>query len=238
MRKLNLRLFTFLLAVALILLGKHYSRASLPDFLSQNPRAETRSQKQSLPWGELFKKIPPREKRDPPAGSRGDFCPIAPAVPVEIGVIWSDRPLFLWRGKAGRIEVRQQGSQQVLWSQRITEGQSSVVYGGEALQPDTYDWVSFDERAHPQMRVTFQVMAGEERDRMKADLSRLEMQLKQEGATTEKIAYARANYFVERQMWADVLREAYAVKHPSEDLTKFILTVPERFCPLARAMPK
>ena len=44
--------------------------------------------------------------------------------------------------------------------------------------------------------------------------------------------------FVERQMWADVLREAYAVKNLSEDLTKFVQTVPERFCPLARAMPK
>ena len=232
MRKRNLMILTLLLTIAVIRLEKRYSLAGMPDLLTQHSTVETHSIQQALPWGELWEKEPPRD--DPPGGSRGDICPIAPAIPVEIRVIWSTRPLFLWRGSMGRLEVRPQGSQQVLWSQTVTEEQSSLLYNGEALQPgSSYDWVSFDERDRPQFRVTFQVMGGEERDRISADLTRLQTQLQQEGATAEKIAYTKANYLAENQLWSDVLQEAYGVKNPSEDLVQFIQAIPEQFCPLS-----
>lgn len=234
MRKRNLMVVTLLLTVAIIPLRKQYSLAGLPDLFTQHSKIETRSTQQALPWGELLEKQPPRD--DPPGGSRGDVCPIAPAVPVEVRVIWITRPLFLWRGSMGRLEVRPQGSQQALWSQTVTEGQSSVLYNGEALQPGlSYDWVSFDERDRPQFRVTFQVMAGEERDRISGDLNRLQAQLQQEGATAEKIAYAKANYLAENQLWSDVLQQAYGVKNPSEALVQFIQAIPDEFCPLSGA---
>lgn len=234
MHKRNLMVVTLLLTVAITPLGKQYSLAGLPDLFTQHSKVETRSTQQALPWGELWEKQPPRD--DPPGGSRGDVCPIAPAVPVEVRVIWSTRPLFLWRGSMGRLEVRLQGSQQALWSEQVTEGQSSVLYNGDALQPGlSYDWVSFDERDRPQFRVTFQVMAGEERDRISGDLNRLQAQLQQEGATAEKIAYAKANYLAENQLWSDVLQQAYGVENPSEALVQFIQAIPDELCPLSGA---
>lgn len=223
MRKDNLILLGFLLLVGGVAVTKVHSLTGLPSVVSQNSTWET-------PWGKLFENEPPRD--DPPGGSRSNVCPIAPAVPMQVRVVWSDRPLFIWKGSVGRIELRLQGSQQALWSQKITESQNSVSYGGEALQAgQSYDWVLFDERDRPQLRVTFQVMGGEERKQVTADLNRLEMQLKQQGATAEKIAYARAKYFASRQLWADVLQEVYGVKNPSQDLIKLIQTIPQRFCP-------
>lgn len=192
-------------------------------------RAETTDSGTQLVWEELHNKKPPRQ--DPPAGSRGDICPIAPAVLRKKGIVWSDRPLFLWRGSMGKIEIRLRNSQQALWSKTVTENDRNVMYDGEALRPgQAYDWVMFNERSVPLLRVTFEVIGGTERDRISSDLTRLETQLKQENATEEKIAYAKAEYFADRQMWADVFQQAYGVKNPSEDLSKFKENITQRFC--------
>ncbi|HAJ58362.1 MAG TPA: hypothetical protein DCP31_03065, partial [Cyanobacteria bacterium UBA8543] len=72
-------------------------------------------------------------------GSRGDkLCAIAPQPITTSTVVWSDRPLFVWRGVISRMEVRSTGSTKVLWSKKeiegqSKEGQSSALYAGEAL---------------------------------------------------------------------------------------------------------
>ena len=182
-----------------------------------------------ISWQELYEQKPPRKA--PPAGSRGDICPIAPAGFPTKDVIWSDRPLFLWRGRIGKIEIRPRGSQQVFWSKTVSENDSYLMYDGAALQlGQIYDLVMFNQRSTAILRVTFEVMGGAERDRLIADLTRLETQLKKENATEEKIAYAKAEYFAARQMWADVFQQAYGVKNSSNNLTKFKENIPQRFC--------
>ncbi|OCR02319.1 hypothetical protein BCD67_20180 [Oscillatoriales cyanobacterium USR001] len=204
----------------------------LPQLLEQSARAETERQK--LPWDKLYEKEPPR--REETGGSRGsnvELCTISPeSLSGEAIRIWSDRPLFIWQGNISKIEVRKRRSTQVLWSEKIANNRNSIVYNGPLLQPgENYDWAIFEDVSNiPSFQVSFQVIPSNERDRITVDLNKLETQLQQEGATPEKIAYAKANYFAERQMWPDVLRSAYEVKNPSETLTKFIQNIPKQFC--------
>ena len=232
MRRVNLWLITIALSGIGILLRQDYSTAKLTNlkiFLTQEIASENANSQ--LPWEKLYERIPP-PKGDIPAGSRGDFCIITPATAGKIGIVWSDRPLFLWRGSIRKIEVRPRSNQQMLWSQIVSENQSSIIYNGAALQPgQSYDLVLFNQRSVPIFRVTFQIMDTQEREPITSDLTRLEAQLKQEGATAERIAYGKADYFASREMWGDVLQEAYKVEKPSERLNKFKDNAFEQFCP-------
>ncbi|MDF0552535.1 hypothetical protein [Kamptonema sp. UHCC 0994] len=207
----------------------------LPQLSMQNAMAETQGEK--LPWDKLYEKEPPRKEET--GGSRGavELCTISPeSLSGEEIRIWSDRPLFIWQGNVSKIQIRRRRTGQVLWSQKLTANNNSVMYSGPPLQPgESYDWVLLKSNDDiDSFQVSFQVIPAEERDRITADLNKLEKQLQQEGATPEKIAYAKANYFAERQMWPDVLQSAYEVKNPSEALTKFIQKIPQQFCkPLA-----
>ena len=175
-------------------------------------------------------------------GSRGDkLCAIAPQPITTSTVVWSDRPLFVWRGVISRIEVRSTDSnKKVLWSKKeiegqSKEGQSSALYDGEALQPgQTYEWRLFHQFAledtPPSQVVTFQVMDAKERDRIKMQLQNLEKELQAKGASAEEIAMQRAQYFVQQNLWSDVLQAAYSVKNPSPALTEMIEALPTKLC--------
>jgi uncharacterized protein (DUF342 family) len=59
-------------------------------------------------------------------------------------------------------------------------------------------------------------MDSQKRDRITAELSQLEERLK--GASAETMALEKANYFAERKLWPDALRELYSVSEPSAEL--------------------
>lgn len=173
--------------------------------------------------------------------SRGNEpCAIAPQPITTSTAVWSDRPLFAWRGIIGRIEVRPTGSKKVLWSKtgiegQTKEGQSSALYAGEALQPgQSYDWLLFHQFAledtPPSQVVTFRVMDAKERDRIKTQLQNLEAELKAKKASAEETAVHRAQYFAQKNLWLDVLKEAYSVKNPSPALVGIIQELPTKLC--------
>ncbi|MBE9229064.1 hypothetical protein IQ264_27015 [Phormidium sp. LEGE 05292] len=232
MRRINLGLIAITLNVIQILLCQNYSVAKLSNLkivISQEVALEDANSQ--LPWENLYERVPP-PRGDVPAGSRGDICIITPARPGKIGVVWSDRPLILWRGSIRKMEVRLSSNKQALWSQIVSENQSSIIYNGAALQPgQSYDLILFNQRSVPIFRVTFRIIEEEQRKHIISDLTRLEAGLKQEGATAEKIAYAKADYFASRGMWGDVLQEAYKVEKPSARLNQFKEDTFEQFCP-------
>ncbi|HLO49039.1 MAG TPA: hypothetical protein VK211_11540 [Kamptonema sp.] len=203
----------------------------VPQLSLQNASAQT--EEKQLPWDKLYEKEPPRKEET--GGSRGgvELCTISPeSLSGEAIRIWNDRPLFIWQGTLSKIEVRKRRSQEVLWSQKIATNNNSILYRGSPLQSgESYDWLLFEEGSSiATFQVSFQMLSAEERDRITADLNSLETQLQQEGATTEKIAYAKANYFASRQMWPDVFQSAYEVKNPSQALINFIQNIPQQFC--------
>lgn len=196
----------------------------------------------ALSWGDILKPLR-RERR---AGiSRGGICLIAPSVMGETTAVqnegtpaamsrtpevWSDRPPFLWKGRAVSIEVRSRYTQEVMWNQTIPHEAAQVTYAGKPLRPgQTYEGEIIDQRGG-RNPFTFKVMGAERRDRIAVELTALEASLQDKGATAEEIALQRANYFAERQLWSDVLREAFSVKNPSTELTNLICQTPTRFC--------
>lgn len=191
----------------------------------------------ALSWGDIWDKLRRKKK---PAGSRGGLCQIAPAKLVdsdakqentqEIQEVWSDRPLFLWTGgTVEKIELFLPGKQKP-WTGKIRQGETKVNYDGEPLQPgQSYEWQIL--APHPIKQEPFQVMEPEKRDRITKELTALEKRLKRERASAETIALEKANYFAERELWSDALRELYSVPKPSAELRNAIaLLQAHNFC--------
>ncbi|HEY9692398.1 MAG TPA: DUF928 domain-containing protein [Oculatellaceae cyanobacterium] len=180
-------------------------------------------------------------------GSRGEICPIAPKQLIdqsssddseeEIQQVWSDRPLFFWQIKKGiaqKIELFIPGDKQAIWQREIKLGETNIIYDGEPLQPgQLYQWRLTAKAPFTKERsVNFQVMEQQQRDRITAELAQLEAQLKQKAASVEVIALEKANYFVEKELWSDALRELYSVPTPSAELTQAVAQIQKNdFCP-------
>ncbi|MEQ8754692.1 MAG: hypothetical protein RID09_14405 [Coleofasciculus sp. G1-WW12-02] len=202
----------------------------------------TLAQRQPLPWLDLYQtNSSSNNNTEPPArgrtgGSRGSVCPISPAYnPLAIPLVWSNRPLFMWRLKEGeeigKLELWQHVTQDVVWSKQVSPSEDMLLYDGEALQPgERYFWVLFNQDSVPLYRLAFQMVDQPTRDRISSDLMTIEAQLQDDRASTEEIAYAKAQYFATRQMWADVLQQAYSVENPSMALTDFLQMTRQQFC--------
>lgn len=184
-------------------------------------------------------------RRRVPGGSRGSgndlkVCAVTPgslSQPESDATttikVWSDRPLFLWQDSWARIEIQDVRTGKVVWSQTLDPDQRSIVYDETATplkRGRSYYWRLFPTEATlgTLPRITFRVMDSEERDRIAAELATLE------GDTAEKIAEARAEYFAERELWSDALREIYAVENPSEELRERLQSFRETdFCDIS-----
>jgi hypothetical protein len=150
-------------------------------------------------------------------GSRGS-CLLSPIALGSNKEIWNNRPLFVWTGRANRVELYQVGSDKALWSHEVKLNQIKLLYDGEELKPgQTYEWrlIGFSQPVTTQ----FRVMDAQKRDRIKQELQRLKEQLQAQQSTPEDIARRRAQYFTERRLWLDVLQETYSVENPSKALT-------------------
>ncbi len=181
-------------------------------------------------WDEVWTLLKQKKIR---GGSRGgEVCPIAPARAFEVPQVWSDRPLFLWQGSLARIEVTDEKGVP-LWKKPVSKETASIIYGGRSFQPgQTYLWKIFTNRFQltPEYTLKFQTMEPQKRDRITADLTALDTQLKTKGATPEEIALQRANYFVNQNLLSDALREMYSVKDPSNTLKEIIQQTPSALC--------
>lgn len=172
-------------------------------------------------WTVVFRRAPPPASR-PPGGSRGEADQVYPIAPGQIGrtELWSDRPLFVWQGAIRQLEVTDAAGA-LFWSQAVAAEDRSIRYSGAPLQPgQTYEWIIYNLAKAAIARVSFQVMTATERDQIAADLETLTAQYSQ--AMPEQMALQRANYFADRQLWADVLREAFSVTDPSEELVSVL----------------
>ncbi|MBE9128375.1 MULTISPECIES: hypothetical protein [unclassified Coleofasciculus] len=190
-------------------------------------------------WQKIFQDFFQRQEDNPPPGTpgqgiaRGDLCMIAPLSANTNTEVWSDRPLFIWQGNVGKIGVRLSGSEDILWSQAVASADNPVAYTGEPLQPgQIYQWLIFDQESDsiPKLFVPFKVMDDEERDRIRVRLIILEQELKEQGATPEETALARANYFAQKGLWSDVFQEVYSLENPPEAVEEVIQRIPDQLC--------
>ena len=148
--------------------------------------------------------------------------------PPQPRVVWSDRPLFLWRGQINKIAV-EDSSDHVLWSQVVNQTQH-LTYTGKLLQPgQTYQWRVFLDDSSARF-LQFQIMDSPQRDRLTADLHNLENHLKAKHSNSEAIALAKTRYFANLNLWSDVLQQVYSVQKPSNELLKIIQKIPNHLC--------
>ncbi|BBD63368.1 hypothetical protein NIES2109_62180 (plasmid) [Nostoc sp. HK-01] len=205
--------------------------------LSNQAKPNSKKQPQSfISWVSqvIFKKEPPIQPRKggsrPAISNPDDICMISPDEPGTPRIVWSDRPLFIWRGKVKKIVVINKSTGKK-WTQSVTETQNISTYtGDEPLQPgQNYEWKVFF-KDNVSLKVPFQLMESQQRDRITADLSNLENQLKAEGKDTEVIALAKAKYFAENQLWSDVLQQVYSVQTPSGELEELYKNLPNKLC--------
>ncbi|ALB41805.1 MAG: hypothetical protein HEQ27_05915 [Dolichospermum sp. JUN01] len=177
----------------------------------------------------LFSNKPPVKPRK--GGSRpiDSICIISPDAPSETRIIWSDRPLFAWQGKARKIQLTDLNNNTVIFSENV-ENTQQYTYTGEPLQPgQTYKLDIFIGDG-PAVLVEFQIMESEERDRITAALKTLENKLQAKKSHHEAIAFAKANYFTKLGLWSDVLQQAYSVQKPSPELDRMLKEIPKQLC--------
>ena len=188
----------------------------------------------AISWSQIWAKLR-RTKRQGGGRPISGLCAIAPVKLVdpdaeqgeirEIQKVWSDRPLFLWNSQGGtvqQIELFLEGSDTAFWSRKIPEGATSIIYDGKPLQPgQTYEWQL--TAPFPQAQPLFRVMDSQEREEIKVGLKQLEEQFK--GASAEKMALEKANYFAEQELWSDALRELYSVPNPLAELRDAIAQI-------------
>jgi hypothetical protein len=183
------------------------------------------------------------QRTKPHQGSRNladSVCLIAPAVLSQTNLIWSDRPLFVWRGKVQRIEVRTYSDQHtfekqpVIWQQELDGSVQQVINTEKTLQPgQRYDLQFYrlnDDQPPEELRTTFSVMSTQQRDRILDDLNSLEKRLKAEQATKEDIVLQRAQYFAKQDLWSDAVQEIYGATHDSPRIAKVAEEMSDRAC--------
>ena len=182
-------------------------------------------------WKNVFNKKPPREGH--PGTSRGDFCAISPlnsSLQEPAAKIWSLQPLFYWNSgstQVGRVEVRDSKSNKLLFFKDVKASDRSVLYQGEALQPgNVYKIVILQSEKKPILWIPFQIMPNPEREQVAIGLKTLEAELNTKKASSETVAFHRAEYFAQRELWADVVQSALSVKNPSNELQQFIQKLP------------
>ena len=216
----------------------------------QNSQIKNNSQYLTLSWGDILNSL---SRHKPPKGSRGQIkiCAVLPQGLVNLDTnqqgsqeIWSNKPLFLWRitgAKAKKIDIFEKGKRDVFESLEIKEGETRVIYNGKPFQPGkSYTWqLSAQIPRGPSIKDSgsdFQVMEAEKRRSLTDHLTKLEATLKQQGASVEKIALEKANYFAQQEMWSDALQQLYSVPNPSPQLIETMKNIEaHNFCADERA---
>ena len=200
-------------------------------------KPEIRRQETSSIFETLWKLLRAKREQEPALSSRSNICEITPGLVGENNIIYSDRPLFLWQGKAPKVKIylytpfSLEIEQEVLWSQTVASNSESIFYTGEPLQPgQIYDWEIVVDSATNRRRISFQVMEAEQRRRITSELAQLETELTISGANTEEITLAQANYFAERDLWSDALQKIYSIESSSADLISQIEDIKQYLC--------
>lgn len=229
--KLNFMLFLLVLIIA--------SSWDLPITKAQNIPGKNHTNDQ---WEKVFQDSFNQSREDPPVKdktgtTRGPLrCFVSPVLIEDEGKIWNTRPTFIWQGELKLIEIRPANSEQLLWAVKVQDNEQIVIYNGEPLQPgNTYNSRVFN-LPDPNfdsfiMKLTFRVMDVPEREVITQKLEKLDIGLKQAGATPEAIALAKVKFLAERNLLSDALSEAFTVKNPSIELQDFRSNILQGFCP-------
>lgn len=178
----------------------------------------------ALSWSEIWHKLKRKKVAGGSRSGMGNLCLVSPNGLVNLESpdssannrveIWHQNPLFVWRsGELNKIVLKNDSD--IYWEKEIEKSSTHLFYDGKPLQMgETYNLVVFAPFETEVYRL--QVLASDKHQQIKADL--IETRLEAKNATQEEIALAKATYFIERQMWSDVLWELYSIPEPTGEL--------------------
>ncbi|MEM7590275.1 MAG: hypothetical protein AAF383_01920 [Cyanobacteria bacterium P01_A01_bin.83] len=166
--------------------------------------------------------------------SRGErACLISPGNSGE-QLVWSDRPLFIWRGEMmtpAEINLYTAGNEaneQPVWTETIPPSTNTITYTGQLQPGATYDWeLVSDDNTY---RKTMQLMEQPQREAIAAELTSITNNLQDSNANAEDIAIVKADYFISQKLGSDALQELYSVDNPSADLAEQISNIEQQLC--------
>ncbi|PZD74283.1 hypothetical protein C1752_01134 [Acaryochloris thomasi RCC1774] len=171
-------------------------------------------------------------KKKPKLGSRSNLCAITPGRLGETDTIWSDRPIFSWRGKAKKLQLLDEETGELLWQRTLSGEEQSVAYDGPALNPgQVYEWRISNGGTQ---RSTFEVMSAEKRAKVIADLRNLNNPEEVASLTPEvRLAVSQSQYFGEQRLWSDALQSLYGVQESTDELQATLDRVLGKVCGVA-----
>lgn len=181
----------------------------------------------ALSWNEIWHAL---KRKKVPGGSRSvmsNLCLVAPNGLVNLESsdnggnnrieIWHQNPLFIWQSEAlSKIVLKNEKNESdIYWEKEIDTSSTYLFYDGKPLQiGETYKLIVFAPYETEIYRL--QVLASNKHQQIEADLRKT--QLEGDNLTQEEIALAKASYFIEKQMWSDVLWELYSIPNPTDEL--------------------
>ena len=215
------------IGVSLVLLGTTLpvNAANTQNIHNSSSVEENSSNHLALSWNGIWQRI---KRRRVAGGSRGDnVCSSSPSQlrnvnsqTKSVEEIWHQNPLFAW--ESGKLEaVSLKEGNRIYWQQEVEATQNHLFYHGKPLQPGTtYTLVVFNPYETEIQKI--QIVDRHKHQKIAADLAEIEDRLKSEGANKEEIAFKKADYFAQRQMWSDALWEIYSIPNPSDELKKIL----------------
>lgn len=181
-------------------------------------------------WTTVWQQIIRRRDQEKPRTSRGLICPVIPQL-ISQRLIWRDRPIFVWKGRAEMISVFDFADpQQPIWTRDLMGNDNSVVYAGKSLKPGSrYIWKA--KTGTEISQVIFQTLEQSARDQVTAQLMQLETQLNYQKVTPEERVQQRVQFFLNQNLFLDALQELYTLPQPSPELKALREQIVQVSCP-------
>ena len=180
------------------------------------------------------------DDQDPPWGSRGPICAIAPTVVgVDTPAIWHDQPVIVWQvmfdpaNNTPKFVVRNAQTQEIMWEYASSVGETSVVYDGEPLQPGhTYELEIFQNATAEERLIfpDFQVLPQSVRTLITNGLQNSVEKNEFAVDDAEWTAVQQAEYFADRNLPYDAVQSLFSVSEPSSELQATQAQILEEAC--------
>lgn len=180
-------------------------------------------------WSRVF-----NDEKDPPKGSRGGLCAIAPTHPnADTPEIWHNPPVIVWQtGSVAKVSLATDPETAPFWEYIPAGDETSIVYDGAPLDArETYTLgVHVSKDAGPALIPDFKVLSAEERTIISNELESIASPNESTVSDAEWTAIQQAEYFVEHSLFYDAIQSLFAVSDPSAELIETQERIIEKAC--------
>jgi hypothetical protein len=189
-----------------LVMAQYASPAPVKQPIKRNPI-------RSKPWvlEKILELLNPKKKSPIPRGE--EICTISPVFQPNQLLLWTQRPLLVWKGNAKLIRLIDVNSKQVIWEKEVTPNLPQLRIDQPLKAGRRYIWQAVADLHNDinNPKVEFQVVDKAQWQKIDRDLKLLGQQLASQKLDSEQIALERVKYFAQLQMWGDVTEIIYSL---------------------------